>query len=635
MQINKKKLREIYEDNKKVINIVLIFLFCVLILAIIVKVFDNNNSNSNQNNPEVVEEVLEITLFGAKVIEIYEGEEYVEPGYYAITNFGEIKTEEIEIINQVNTNKPGNYTITYILGDKTATRTVRVLEKEEITGNLTLTLKGNSTIILNKDDEYVEPGYEAIDSIDGDITDLVQVEGNLDTSVAGTYTLTYIIENSRLEQKMLTRTIIVTESNLEIAIESTNQSYTNKDITLNIVVSGTNFRYVKYPDGTVSTLRSSTYKVSNNGTYTFYVYDNNLNYVVKSITINNIDKTEPTGTCTLEYKDGKSTFKVVASDTGSGIKSYDYYGNNSLLINRTSNNYSTTSRFTSGYVIIFDKADNKRRIDCSVLNSYDLEVHFINVGREDAILIRSSDKTIFIDGGTYNKKDTITPYLKDLGVTHIDAMIGSHLHYNHIQAQADILENFTVDKIYYPQDLNTCYSTYCDLDDQKYILNAIKKYNKTISIMKVGDNFNIGDMNIFCIGPISFQTRSQNKYRQNYNSLNFILTYGDTKFMFTGDYMQYSNILKRFSKNLLDVDVLKYPHHGNASLGKELVEAMSPKYVVLTNSRDELSNRVEKTYLTNVGASFYYSYKHGNILMISDGTTITVKTNVKASDYRR
>ena len=352
----------------------------------------------------MVEEVLEITLFGAKVIEIYEGEEYVEPGYYAITNFGEIKTEEIEVINQVNTNKPGNYTITYILGDKTATRTVRVLEKEEITGNLTLTLKGNSTIILNKDDEYVEPGYEAIDSIDGDITDLVQVEGNLDTSVAGTYTLTYIIENSRLEQKMLTRTIIVTESNLEIAIESTNQSYTNKDITLNIVVSGTNFRYVKYPDGTVSTLRSSTYKVSNNGTYTFYVYDNNLNYVVKSITINNIDKTEPTGTCTLEYKDGKSTFKVVASDTGSGIKSYDYYGNNSLLINRTSNNYSTTSRFTSGYVIIFDKADNKRRIDCSVLNSYDLEVHFINVGREDAILIRSSDKTIFIDGGTYNKK---------------------------------------------------------------------------------------------------------------------------------------------------------------------------------------------------------------------------------------
>ena len=133
MPISKKKLREIYEDNKKVINIVLIFLFCVLILAIIVKIFDNNNSNPDSNsnsnpdsnNPEVVEEV-KITLFGNKVMEIYVGEEYIEPGYYAITNLGEIKTEEVEVINQVNTNKPGNYTITYILGDKKVDMTDKV-----------------------------------------------------------------------------------------------------------------------------------------------------------------------------------------------------------------------------------------------------------------------------------------------------------------------------------------------------------------------------------------------------------------------------------------------------------------------------------------------------------------------------
>ena len=132
MQINKRKIQEIYEDNKKVINIVLIFLFCILILAILVKIFDKNNSNVNSNpninDSEVLEDV-KITLFGNKVIEIYVGEEYIEPGYYAITNLGEIKTKEVEVINEVNTNKPGNYTITYILGDKKATRTVKVLEK--------------------------------------------------------------------------------------------------------------------------------------------------------------------------------------------------------------------------------------------------------------------------------------------------------------------------------------------------------------------------------------------------------------------------------------------------------------------------------------------------------------------------
>ena len=153
--------------------------------------------------------------------------------------------------------------------------------------------------------------------------------------------------------------------------------------------------------------------------------------------------------------------------------------------------------------------------------------------------------------------------------------------------------------------------------------------------MKVGDNIDVGDMNIYCIGPISFQTKSQNKYRQNYNSLNFILTYGTTKFMFTGDYVQYTNVLNKFNKSLLNIDVFKYPHHGNASLSKSFVNAISPKYVILTNSSDELSSRVEKTYLKNVGASFYYSYKHGNILITSDGTNLAIKTNVKASDYKR
>ena len=214
-------------------------------------------------------------------------------------------------------------------------------------------------------------------------------------------------------------------------------------------------------------------------------------------------------------------------------------------------------------------------------------------------------------------------------------MIGSHLHFNHIQAQADILANFTVDKIYYPQDLNTCLGVYCEERDQEYILSAIKKYNKSISIMKIRDNINIGDMNIYSIGPLKFQTLSTNKYCQNYNSLNFILTYGKNKFLFTGDYMQSSNILDNFSQELLDIDVLKYPHHGNASIDKTLIDYMSPKYVVVTSASDELASRSEKSYLQSKGANIYYSYSSKNILIISDGNSLQVKTNINPSDYKK
>lgn len=628
------KIANIYIENKKVIDKVLIILGIALIFGVISSLLLNSNNDGNIDKPSEVIKESRIILFGENEIVINQGETYVEPGYYAYDEKGEIKTELVEVNNTLNTNKPGRYVISYVLGEKVVYRTIKVIEKKEV-GSLSLNLIGGSVVVLSQGEEYIEPGYTAIDTVDGDLNQFVSIKGEVNTLIEGTYTLEYSVSNSTGQIKTITRTVIVNQTPLDVSLTLSNNDYTKDSITITINVIGSNFDYVRFPDNVISSKKVSTYKVDTNGTYKFYIYDKNGNHIIKEISINNIDISRPSGTCNANIMDGKTYINVYANDSGSGIKKYIYYGNNLLLNTQTSSSYTANGVFSNVYVTVFDKANNQTRLDCKVSKQYDLEVHFINVGREDAILIRSQEKTIFIDGGLYNKKSTITPYLKNLGITKIDVMIGSHLHNNHIQAQADLLENFTVDKIYYPQDLNTCYSTYCDKNDQKYILDAIKKYNKTISIMKVNDNITIGDMNIFCVGPIKFQTKSQNKYRQNFNSLNFILTYGNTKFMFTGDYMQSSNILSKFNANMLDIDVLKYPHHGQSSIGKKIIEAMTPSYTVITNSKDGLSGRTEKTYLQNVGSKLLYSYKDGNILMISDGNKITVKTNVKASDYKR
>lgn len=626
------RLLYIYDKYKKAINLFLIIVVISLIVGIVCLKLNYNNPSNNETSNEIF--IEKIVLFGNNIIEINKGDKYVEPGYYAITNTGEIKRDDILVNSNLNTSKAGTYIIKYILGNKTITRTIKVLETEDASSDITFKLQGDSMIILEQGMEYKEPGFLAYDDTGNDYSNQVIVNGNVDNNKPGTYELTYTLT---IDGKIyeLTRQIIVNNSIIDATITLDNSNYTNNDVSITINATGNNFSYVRLPDNTYSENLITNYDISSNGTYTFYIYDKNSNYIVREITINNIDKDIPSGTCKAIYQKGQTNISVTANDNTSGIKNYYFYGDNRLLLQSSKKNYSTSSKLASAYVLIYDNAGNYRQVNCEIEIPYNLEVHFINVGREDAIVIRDSSKTIFIDGGTYNKGTKITNYLKDLGVTHIDAIIGSHLHYNHIQAQAALLNNFTVYKIYYPQDLNTCYSKYCDKNDQKYILDAIKKYKKNITIMKVGDSINIGDMNIYCIGPISFQTKSQNKYRQNYNSLNFILTYGNNKFLFTGDYVQYSNILKKFDKSLLDVDVLKYPHHGNASLSKSFVNAISPKYVILTNSRDELSSRSEKSYLANVGASFYYSYKHGNILITSDGSNLAIKTNVKASDYKR
>ena len=59
-----------------------------------------------------------------------------------------------------------------------------------------LTLLGDSSITLEYGKEYVEPGFSAYDNCDGDITAWVHVEGTVNTGKAGTYELTYTVQDS-------------------------------------------------------------------------------------------------------------------------------------------------------------------------------------------------------------------------------------------------------------------------------------------------------------------------------------------------------------------------------------------------------------------------------------------------------
>ena len=87
------------------------------------------------------------------------------------------------------------------------------IEKEVIVKKVdlekpTITLKGNETIYLNYGSVYNEPGYEAIDNCDGNITDKVEKNGTVGSSI-GTYKITYSVIDSSNNKIEVTRTVIV------------------------------------------------------------------------------------------------------------------------------------------------------------------------------------------------------------------------------------------------------------------------------------------------------------------------------------------------------------------------------------------------------------------------------------------
>ena len=100
-------MKDILRYSKKEVIIVLIIL---LLLAAALIVFF---SNSKEETKSTVKQTR-IILFGDQEITLEEGERYIEPGFYAITNEGEVKQNEIEVTpNTIDTSVPGTYYISY------------------------------------------------------------------------------------------------------------------------------------------------------------------------------------------------------------------------------------------------------------------------------------------------------------------------------------------------------------------------------------------------------------------------------------------------------------------------------------------------------------------------------------------
>ena len=642
-------LKDIYNYNKKTIWIGIVT-FVLLIIGLIIY-FQKDKEESNVKVASRDE--YNLVLFGSDM-EIYQNDVYREPGYYAILN-NEIVTDQVIVNNALDNTKPGIYDITYTYRTITKTRTITVLNnssnENEINSskenNIKIKLNGDSEITLKINEKYIEQGAKAYDSNGNDISNNIKTEGTIDTNQEGSYKIKYSITQDEKTETIERIVNVVKDTILNITkIDQT--KYTKNNITLTIESIGSNFLYMKFPDNTVSKDSKKDYVITENGTYTFYAYNRDNSFKIQSITIKNIDKIKPSGTCTATISNAKTIIKVSAQDNV-GIDHYLYNGTNTS----TSNSYTFNSTLSNAKVSIYDKAGNVNTLSCKVVNNNDnnqnnnniktvddgnIEMHFMVSGHDDdAVLIRNNKYTIMIDGGRYDNKKNIIPYLQNIGVKNIDLLIGSHVHWNHIQSHAAIIENFKVSKAIYSLDIFNCQKQkICDSNDIKYVLNTLKSNNIPTEMKAPGDYIELGEIKIYFLGPL----RANKSH--NANSFIFILKYRNTSYMFTGDTeskdMDAAKIQANANKwNLnIDVDFLKWPHHGYNNLNDAFFKATTPKYIFIPSSGCSTTypSNTDKKLIKKYGSTVY-SRCDKNVVLISDGNNIDIKTNQNANDYKR
>lgn len=262
-----------------------------------------------------------------------------------------------------------------------------------------------------------------------------------------------------------------------------------------------------------------------------------------------------------------------------------------------------------------------------------LQVHQMALGFADGYLIRCGDVDILIDGGNpqpAQPTDDVVNYLHAAGVDKLDAYIITHWHLDHCMNMNPVLAEFGDDhtRVYGPSE------TIPEKIFNGTVTVAIgRTVNGVYQQMKMGDVLELNGLTITCIGP---KTLTQDG-GCNPDSLNFVLQYGQRKFLFTGDFAQSGCIINEYKELCSDVDVLKFPHHGNMpyEIGQKASRVVRPAYVLVPGVTS-----VHKLwdFFDNIGVKFsrdnVLTNANGHVVILTDGgDRFDVMTQQNPVDY--
>ena len=254
-------------------------------------------------------------------------------------------------------------------------------------------------------------------------------------------------------------------------------------------------------------------------------------------------------------------------------------------------------------------------------SEFDLNVHFLDVGKADCIYINYKDHNILIDAADTEPLPNVVEYLKRQGVSNLDLAVVSHPHRDHIGQMAQVIKEFNINKFIEPDIPEQYIPTGVTYEK---MLKALKNENINAELIKGRKNIKLDDLNIDIFGPLSVDPKNVNN-----NSIVLKITYLNVSFLFTGDAEKQEETEIIDSGCNLKADVIKIGHHGSrTSSSQNFLDAVRPRYAVISvgPDRNNLPKEEVLTRLKNMNTSIYRTDISGNIIFSSNGKEIKVVT---------
>lgn len=209
----------------------------------------------------------------------------------------------------------------------------------------------------------------------------------------------------------------------------------------------------------------------------------------------------------------------------------------------------------------------------------ELSLLAINVGKADALLLRSGDSAYLIDTGSKKTAEALISVLQNEGVTRLTGVILTHTHADHVGGLKALLDSgIVIEKIY-----TSKYYVLKKEDGKHPVEKAIKKKDYEITWLSGGDELPLDGGKLSVLGPLEL-----NEEAENSNSLVLLAEGGGGSILLTGDmeFPEEDSLLK--AGVIPQADVLKIGNHGEGdATSRQLVITVQPKLAVISTNSDE------------------------------------------------
>lgn len=249
-------------------------------------------------------------------------------------------------------------------------------------------------------------------------------------------------------------------------------------------------------------------------------------------------------------------------------------------------------------IILFIILISNGKINAEALKA---EVHFIDIGQSDCILIKG-EKNYLIDTGLPSTDQKVVDYLNSQGIDRIEDIIITHFHDDHYGGLQKILSTKEVKKVILPRHQPKY---------REYIFSYLR--DKKVEVDYINSDYSIKEKNIY------LKVMLPEQEDMNIENNNGTVLYGvidNLKYAFMADTEKAREKSILENKQIFNCDIMKVGHHGlDTSTTEELVKAVNPRLAVITCDGDESPSDVVINRFINNKTQVLRTDKLGSVIV--------------------